>query len=111
MYFSIVKLDVLPSQRHTVMDVLESVKGPTSSLAGCLGCSLTVDEGTSSTICYQEQWRDREALDQHLRSPLYARILAAMELSRTPPLVEFFEATKAGGLDLVAMARTSMVRQ
>jgi hypothetical protein len=29
-----------------------------------------------------------------------------MELSRTPPVVEFFAAKKAGGLDLVEMART-----
>lgn len=111
MFLSIVKIDVRPGHEHTVMDVLESMTGPTSTLAGCLGCSLTVEVGPNGRICYQEQWRDREALDRHLRSPLFARVLSAMEWSRTPPVVEFFEATKAGGLDLVEMARTSMVRQ
>lgn len=107
MYLSIVKIDALPGQEHTVMDVLESMKGPTSTLAGCLGCSLTIEVGAASTICYQEQWRDREVLDRHLRSALYSRVLAAMELSRTPPVVEFFEVTKTGGLDFVEKARTT----
>jgi len=105
MYLSIVKIDALPDQEHTVMDVLESMKGPTSALAGCLGCSLTIEGGPGGTICYQERWRDRESLDRHLRSALYSRVLAAMELSRTPPVVEFFELTKAGGLDLVESVR------
>ena len=107
MLLSIVRIDAFPGQEHTVMDVLESMKGPTSTLPGCLGCSLAIEVGAGSAICYQEQWRDREALDRHLRSPLYGRVLAAMELSRTPPVVEFFEATRAGGLDVVEMARTS----
>lgn len=107
MFLSIVKIDALPGQEHIIMDVLESMKGPTSTLAGCLGCSLTIEVGADSTICYQEQWQDRETLDRHLRSPLYSRVLAAMELSRTPPVVEFLEVTKAGGLEVVEIARTT----
>jgi quinol monooxygenase YgiN len=110
MYISIVKIDALPGQEHTVMDVLESMRGPISALAGSLGCSLTIEVGAAGTICYQEQWRDREALDRHLRSALYSRVLAAMELSRTPPVVEFFEATRTGGLDVVELARASHLK-
>lgn len=108
MYLSIIKIDALPDQEHTIVDVLESMQGPTSCLAGCLGCYLTIEGGPSGTItiCYQERWRDRESLDRHLRSALYSRILAAIELSRTPPVVEFFELTRTGGLELVEVART-----
>jgi len=105
MFFSFVKIDAPPGQAHTIIDVLESMRGQTASSPGCLGCLLTVEVGASDTICYQEQWRDRETLERHLRSPLYARVLAAMELSCTQPLVEFFEVSKTGGLELVEVAR------
>lgn len=106
MILSIVKIDAPPGHGQAIIDVLESMKGPTASIPGCLGCLLTIEAGAGSTICYQEQWRDRETLDRHLRSALYARVLKAMELSHTPPLLEFFEVTKTGGLELVELART-----
>ena len=105
MFFSFVKIDAPPGQAHTIIDVLESMRGQTVSSPGCLGCLLTVEVGASDTICYQEQWRDRETLERHLRSKLFARVLAAMELSSKQPLVEFFEVSKTGGLEMVEMAR------
>ena len=105
MYLAIVKIDASPDQVHSIMDVLESVKEPTSCLPGCVGCLITIEGYSGGTICYQEQWRDRESLDRHLRSALYSRVLAAMDLSRTPPVVEFYKMTKSGGLDLVKIAR------
>jgi quinol monooxygenase YgiN len=107
MFFSFVKIDAPPGQAHTIIDVLESMRGQTVSSPGCLGCLLSVEVGASDTICYQEQWRDRETLERHLRSTLYARVLAAMELSNTHPLVEFFEVNKTGGLELVEMVRNT----
>lgn len=108
MYLSIVKIDVRPGQEHTVMDVLESVKGPALSMAGCLGCSVSIEGNLEGSVCYLERWKDFESLALHLRSPLYTRVLAAMELSRTPPVVEFFEVINTGGLELVEEARTPL---
>lgn len=105
MFFAFVKIDAPPGQTHTIIDVLDSVRGQTASSPGCLGCLLTVEVGASDKICYQEQWRDRETLERHLRSALYTRVLAAMELSSTQPDVEFYQVTKTGGLELVEMAR------
>ena len=58
-------------------------------------------------ISAAERWRTREALDGHLRSPLYGRLLEAMECSCKAPEVEFYEATDVGGLELVEKARTT----
>ncbi len=106
MYLSIIKIYPSPGNEHVVVDVLESMKGQIAAITDCYGCSVSVESGEGGTVCYTERWRDREALDRHLRSALYTRVLAAMELSHAPPVVEFFEATKAGGLDLVELART-----
>jgi len=111
MYISFLKIDAPPGQAHIIIDVLESARGQTAVSPGCLGCLLTVEVGASDTICYQEQWLDRESLERHLRSKVYARVLATMELSRTQPLVEFLEVSKTGGLELVKMARNCLESQ
>jgi quinol monooxygenase YgiN len=105
MYLAIIKIYPSPGNEHIVVDVLESMKGQISAMTDCDGCSVSVEVGEGGAVCYTEWWRDREALDQHLRSALYTRVLATMELSFMPPVVEFFEATKAGGLNLVETAR------
>jgi hypothetical protein len=60
------------------------------------------DEGA---ICYMERWLTRAGLDMHLRSPVYGWVLEAIELSRIPPVVEFYEVIETGGLDFIEKAR------
>lgn len=107
MYISVVKIFPPPGREQAVIEILETLKGPIATEADCLGCSITVEAGESGTICYTEQWRTRAALDRHLRSSLYSRVLEAMECSRRPPEVDFYEATDVGGLELVEKARTT----
>lgn len=102
---SIVRIYPRPGAEQTVLDVLESMKGQIAAISDCLGCSITVEVGEGGAICYTEQWRDREALDRHLRSSLYGRVLEAMECSQSPPEIEFFEVTEVGGLELVEKVR------
>lgn len=104
MILSIIKINAPPGQAHTILDVLESIKGQISTNSGCLGCLLAIEVGESK-IYYQEKWRNRETFDQHLRSDLYTRVLAAMELSCEHPSIEFFEVNGIGGLELVEKAR------
>jgi quinol monooxygenase YgiN len=105
MFFSVVKIYPPPGSEHTILDVLESMKGPIATTADCLGCSITLEVEEGGAVCYTEQWRTREALERHLSSPLYSRVLEAMEWSRLPPEVEFFEMTFVGGLELVEKVR------
>lgn len=98
---------IYPSSENKakIIDVLDSMKGPVVTNTDCLGVLSLVDTAAASSIHYIEWWRTREALDRHLRSSLYCRLLEVMELSRTPPVVEFFEAKAIGGLNLVEQAR------
>lgn len=108
-FISVIKIYPPVGREQAVVDVLDTLKGPIASHADCLGCSVAVESGAAgegAVVCYTEQWRTRQALDRHLRSPLYGRVLEAMECSAKPPEVDFFEATDVGGLDLVEKART-----
>ena len=109
MIISIIKIYPPTGSEHTIIDVLESVKVAIANLYDCLECSVAVEAGEDDQVCYMEQWRTREALDRHLRSPLYGRVLEAMELSRIPPEVTFFKVSKIGGLELVGRVRVSPI--
>lgn len=105
MLLSLVTIHPLPGDESKVIDVLDSMQRLIATSLDCQGCLITTEAGTGKSICYMERWRTREALDRHLRSTLYCRVLEAMELSRIPPTVEFFEITGIGGLDLIERVR------
>ncbi len=103
MFLSLITIYPLPEDESKVIDVLDSMQGLIATNADCQGCLFTT--GRDKSICYMERWRTRAALDRHLRSALYCRVLEAMELSRKPPTVEFYEITGIGGLDLIEGVR------
>jgi len=85
--------------------MLDSMQGLTTTNPDSLGCSLTVEAREGKSICYMERWLTRQALEKHLRSALYSRVLEAMELSSILPRIEFFEAREVGGLDFLEQVR------
>ena len=109
MIISIIKIYPTTESEHTIIDVLESVKILIANLPDCLECSVAVEAEEGGRICYMEHWRTREVLDRHLRSPLYNRVLEAMELSQAIPEIAFFEVSSVGGLELVEKARLSII--
>lgn len=105
MIISIIKIFPATGREGVVMDALDSLKGPVSAQAGCQGCSVSVEVGEDEAICYTERWSSSEALDRHLSTPLYMRLLEVMECSCRPPEVEFFEVANALGIELVEQIR------
>jgi hypothetical protein len=56
-------------------------------------------------IRYAEQWDSEEALNDHIRSDLYRRVLAAMEFSKQPPEIIFHFTSHTKGFELVEALR------
>lgn len=106
MFFTLIKIYPPTGRKHSVVDVLDSLKGPISSNSDCMACTVSVETDETGAICYSEQWRTREAMEQHLRSAHFKRVLEAIEWSCQPPEVAFYAASKAGGLELVEQVRT-----
>lgn len=105
MYLSYIRIYAAPEHEHAVIDVLDSLKGPITANSECLDCAILIDTDGTGAICYMEKWLTYEALQQHLRSALFDRVLAAMELSRQTPEVAFYGVTETGHLELVEQAR------
>jgi quinol monooxygenase YgiN len=105
MLLSIIQIHPFPGDAIKVIEMLDSVRHLIVTNADSKGCLLTMETDEFNSICYMERWGTREAFDRHLRSSLYCRVLEAMELSCTPPKVEFYQISAIGGLDLIERVR------
>jgi quinol monooxygenase YgiN len=100
-------LRLFPSreQRRHTLGVLRSVQGPTQAQPHCLTCRIYEEDGYEEAVFYIEKWDSEAALEQHICSELYRRILAALELSRVPPEIHFHYVSATKGMDLIAALR------
>lgn len=107
MYLSVVRIYPPRGREQAVIDVLDSLKGSLANNVDCLGYLVTLEPRDGGAVCYTEQWRTRNALDQHLCSHLFGRVLEAIECSHQPPEVVFYKVADVGGLELVEQVRTN----
>ena len=84
-----------------MVEILKSVQDLTRPIPGCGGSWLSEDDGLHNHVRYAEQWDSEEALQQHVRSDLYRRVLGALELSKQKPEVKFYRTIEIKGLDFI----------
>jgi len=108
MKLSIIKIYPAAGYALGVVDVLESMKASLGAIAECSCCSVAFETGEDGAIVYTEVWSSQEAHENHLRSPIFSRVLEAMEFSRKRPIVEFFAVTHLGGMEVIERARVGL---
>lgn len=89
-----------------MIELLRSVQDLTRPVPGCIGCWMSEEDPLHNHIHYAEQWESEEALQNHIRSDLYRRLLEAMELSRQQPEVQFHYTCETKGLELIEATRS-----
>jgi quinol monooxygenase YgiN len=94
-----------PKSRAEVVRILTAQLGATRLQPGCLRCDLYQDIENRETITLVEEWESQAELDLRLRSGGYRSVLAAIEQSKTQPVIHFDTVTRRGGLEIVASAR------
>lgn len=108
MFLSMVKISPAPGKQQEILDILRSVKGPTLAVSGCLECSILVETDDEHFLVYLEKWRLRAEMIDHIRSPLYTRVLTALELADRQPEICFYEISGTKGMELIESARSSI---
>jgi len=100
-------LRFVPSaKRHAeVLEILRSVVGPVESQPGCLSCHIYEEDGPDQATMLCGKWKTQVALQEHILSDLYLRVLAACELSDQAPEFCFHHVSKTQGMDLVQKLR------
>jgi len=95
----------LPDRRGEVLEILRSVQGPVLAEPGCTGCHIYEEPGSDEAIVLVERWASEAALEEHIRSEAYRRILGAIELSSAPPVVRFDHVSVTEGMERIERAR------
>jgi quinol monooxygenase YgiN len=95
----------LPNRRSEALEILRSVQGPVLAQPGCVACDIYDEQGSEPAIVLLERWDSDDALASHLRSDLYRRVLAAVELSGSQPDFRFEHVSSSEGIELVERLR------
>jgi len=105
MIIGTVRLLPPPDRRADVSEVLRSVQGPVRAQPGCAACDIYDEQGPEAAIVFVERWESDAALDAHLRSEAYRRVLAAIELSGGRPEIRFEHVSVSEGIELIERSR------
>ena len=92
-------------RRGEVVEVLRAVQGPLLAQRGCLECNIYDEHGPEGAVVLVERWGSQEALEAHLRSETFRRILGAIELSGGPPQIQFDYVSASDGMGLIERSR------
>ena len=100
-------LRILPPTRRRaeVLEILQSVKGPVLAQPGCAACHIYEEQGPEQALVLVEMWETQTALETHIRSEAYRRLLGAIELSGGPPEVRFDHVSATEGMELIERSR------
>ena len=99
------KIVPLPDRRGDVLEILRSVQGPVLAQPGCAGCHIYDEQGPEGAIVLVERWETEVALEDHIRSEAYRRVLGAIELSGAAPEVRFDHVSVSEGVEKIEQSR------
>jgi quinol monooxygenase YgiN len=94
-----------PDRRAEILEVFRAIQGPVLAQPGCIGCHIYEEQGPEQAVVLVERWESQSALEAHLRSESYRRILGAVELSGAPPDVRFEFVSATEGMELIERSR------
>ena len=111
MILSLIKINPYPKTRREILDILRNAECVVRIKTGCLGASVYLKRFEEEVILYLEYWQSREDFEQHVCSAQYDRIMAAVDLARDPPEIEFFENDGLpAGMEVIEAIRNKGIR-
>jgi quinol monooxygenase YgiN len=96
---------VPPSDQAGFLSSVGALLEPTRVLPDCIACQLYSDIEDPNAFTLVEEWASQAALDRHLTSSAYKRLVAAIELSTRPPAIRFYQVAQRAGIEVIAAAR------
>lgn len=106
MIIELMRISVPRGKKQEFTKALASVVSPIQGQPGCLSCQMFRPWRQPNGLHIEARWESQEYLVHYLRSQNFKRLLLLIELSATPPVVEFFNVLEIRGLDLAESART-----
>jgi quinol monooxygenase YgiN len=105
MLIVILKIHPYPEKKIEELEILRLIGTELRFQRDCLCCEVYLRSGDKGEVLYIEQWQNKEALHRHIRSELYLKFLAAMELGMERPELAIHEVTESQGMALIEKLR------
>ena len=101
----VVRLMAASGKSHEVVQALQPLVRLALQTSGCRAAHLSADIERADVFWYCEDWDDADGLEGRVRTESFSQLLAVMETSAEPPLIEFRLIQESRGLDYVAAVR------
>ncbi len=104
MISAILRIHCRQDRISDVNKLLRSLIEPTRVEAGCISCRLYHEAGRPNAITWVEEWETEEDLRRHLRSEIYRKILATLDMAEEEPEIYFNTVAETKGMQLIEEA-------
>lgn len=105
MFTMVLHLNVSPEKTADVISIINSISGPLSVDSSCKHFDLYSNTKNDDRLLLFEVWDSKEALEDHIRSDDFSKILAIMEISNQPPEICFDTISKSAGIEFIEKLR------
>jgi quinol monooxygenase YgiN len=100
-----IRLTATSGRAPQLIEALHALMRQSRRRSGCSDAHIAADVDEANAFWYCEDWQDERALEEELRSEHFSQLLALMETSTTPPVLEFRTIAATRGLDYVSTVR------
>jgi len=103
-----VRLTAGAGRVHDLIEALHGLMRHSRRLRGCTDAHIAADVDEANAYWYWEDWESDEALEAELKTDRFSQLLALMETSAHPPVLEFRMITELRGLEYVSAVREQL---
>jgi quinol monooxygenase YgiN len=104
MISAILRIHCRQDKISDVNRLFRSLIEPTRVEDGCISCRLYHEAGQPNVIAWVEEWETEKDLRRHLKSDVYRKILAALDLAEEEPEICFNTVAETKGMQLIEEA-------
>jgi len=98
-------IDVTTNLVAKALGAMRQVAGPLEVQPGCQACRILADVRSEGLLSLQVAWDTEEDLERHIRSDLFWKVLALMEVSSRKPEIRFHTVSRIEGLETIERIR------
>ena len=103
-----VRLTAASGHAHQLVDALHSLMQDGLRPGGCSHAYIAADVDAANAFWYCEDWQDVTALEGEFTSDRFSQLLALVETSVEPPILEFRLVAETRGVEYVSAVREAV---
>jgi quinol monooxygenase YgiN len=95
-----------PSKTAEAINIINLVAGPTLADPDCVSFRFYREVANDDSLILWQEWETREALEQHIRSKDFMKILTVMDLATQEPEVRIQTLSNRKGFEFIEELRS-----